>query len=165
MIFDGFKSFIDALNNSTLWSAIGAIGQWVCAIATFCAVKVALKPYYRRIKVDLISVIIKINDNSEVVPFILQVQNKGFNKEKIAGIYITANDGRFVLSKEQIVIEKAGTRNVSLNPDGLWNNLRLVDDKHFRFLVQDSAGYCFYSKKYRTEKYKKIISTNKPLIK
>lgn len=164
MNFDWFKSFIDALNNSTLWSAIGAIGQWVCAIATFCAVKVALKPYCRHIKVDLISVVIKSNDNPEVVPFILQIQNKEFNKEKIAGIYITSNDGRFVLSKEQFVIEKAGTRNVSLNPDEFWNNLRLVDDKHFRILVQDSAGYCFYSKKYRTEKYKKIISANKPFI-
>ena len=62
---------------SNIWSVIAALGQWACAIATFCAVMVALKPYKRRVLVSLTSLTVKIGDACQALPLCIRIENRG----------------------------------------------------------------------------------------
>lgn len=142
---------------NTMWTAIGAVGQWLGALATLGAVIVALKPYKRKLKIELESVVVKLDGESQILPSAIRIYNKGYMDEKIVGFgVISSEDVNLILSEEQIEVEKSGIKRVAVKHDDVWNALRLVDNKFFRIWIQDSAGYKFYSKPYCTDKYRKM---------
>lgn len=147
----------------TMWTAIGAIGQWLCALATLGAVIVALKPYKRKLKIELESVVVKLNDESQILPLTIRIHNEGYIDEKIVAIGIASSkDVNLILSEEQIEVEKNGVKKVAVNREDVWNALCLVDNKLFRIWIQDNAGYKYYSKPYRTGKYKEMSKIMDP---
>lgn len=137
-----------------VWTAIGAIGQWACAVATFLAVVVALKPFKRKISVELESVIIKLNEETQILPSAIQIYNEGFTTERIVAIGIISKDGNFILSENQLEIEGRGVKKYVIKHDDFQNTLRLIDGSCFQIWIQVSAGNKYYSKEYPTAKYK-----------
>ena len=142
------------VNCNTVWTAIGAVGQILCALATFFTALIALKPFKRKMKVGLFSVIVNLDNESQIFPSKVCVVNKGFIEEEIVAVGISSRDGNFVLSEDKYVIEKGGVKEILINHEDVWNNLRLIDDKFFRVWIKDNAGYTYYSKKYPLKKYK-----------
>ena len=138
----------------SFWTAFGAIGQWLCAIATFVAVLVALKPYKRKLKVRLVSVRITSEMGEEVVPLNVIVKNTGQKPIMITGIGIAEKKYEILFWEGFSELAEECQDSLPVNTKTLWNCFLNEDIKNFRVFVYDTNGNYYYSPKYKKSAFK-----------
>lgn len=144
----------------SFWTAFGAIGQWLCAIATFAAVLVALKPYQRKLKVSLVNIRITAEVGEEVVPLSVLIKNTGQKLIVITGIGIAEKQykNKFWEGFSKLAGEAQDSLPVSTKT--LWSCFLNQDIKSFRVFVCDANGNYYYSPKYKKSAFKENVEVS-----
>lgn len=130
------------------WTAFGAIGQWMCAIATFLAVLVALKPYRRKLDVGLISIGIALEGEKQVIPLSVRITNTGQKPITIKEIGISENQYKTVFQNEFSIIPEESQCSFPVSPQTLQDNLMHKEICFFRIYVCDTLGRYYYTSKF-----------------
>lgn len=140
--------------DSIFWTAIGAIGQILCAIATFCAVIVALKPYKKRVVVHLKSITIVMGEEKTTLPICICVRNDGAKPIKIEKIGIKEKLETIIIEGE-FPIEDEDQANFNITQEQLLDSFYNEQEGYFSVFVYDSKGNCYVSQKYPKHKFAK----------
>ena len=138
----------------SFWTAFGAIGQWLCAIATFIAVLVALKPYKRKLKVRLVSITITVGAGEEVVPLSVLVKNTGQKPIAITGVGIAEKQYEILFWEGISELAEECQDSLPVSTKTLWNCFLNEDIKQFRVFVCDANGNYYYSPKYKKSAFR-----------
>ena len=131
---------------TNIWTVVAALGQWACAIATFCAVLVALKPYKRKVLVSLTRLTVKIGGASQVLPICIRIENKGTKTVSIQEAGVCEGGVHVALFDVPIEVEDDGVQTIGVGYEQLLDCFVSKDRTNFRVYVQDSKKYRYYSK-------------------
>lgn len=149
--------------DTNCWTALGAIGQWLCAIATFCAVIVALKPYKRGVKVKLSSLRLKLGKDSQVLPLFVLIDNNGMRDETIDSYGVCDRDMDCAFDLFPQKVEAESRMKIPLAYKDLMNALSLLESNKFRVWVSDQRGNRYLSRTYLKSRFAENKTIKKSL--
>lgn len=144
--------------NNTIWTAVGAIGQILCAIATFCAVIVALKPYRKKVVVTLKRIKMVMGNEEMTLPVCIHIRNEGAKPIKIIKIGIKEKFETIIIEGEY-PIEDEDQANFSINQRQLLESFYNEQEDKFSIIAYDSKGNYYTSQKY----HKQIFAENEAI--
>lgn len=133
------------------WTAVSAIGQIMCAIATFLAVVVALMPYKRKVKVGLTSV--KIDHDNINISFNVVLENCGETTLRIKEWGIKGAGFEVQLGTDQIILDPREVKRIPINQSSFREAIELEKSSMFSVYAIDSGENIFCSKKYMSSDF------------
>lgn len=139
---------------NTTWTAIGAIGQVLGAIATFCAVIVALRPYRKKVVVRLRSVFASIGKEKTALSIYVCVKNDGAKPITVQKIGIKEKYETIIIEGE-FLIEDEDQASFKITQEQLHDSFYNGQKGYFSVFVYDSKGNYYFSKKYPKCKFTK----------
>ena len=136
------------------WAAIGAIGQWLSAIATFAAVLVALKPFKRGMVVKLSRLEVKLGEERHVFPLQITLYNYGYKDINIASWGVCDSKLNVVIEDISHLVKAESTINLSLKEKSFIDAVSVLEGKKFQIWIKDINGKQFHSKRYTKNDFK-----------
>lgn len=142
------------MGDSNIWPVVAALGQWACAIATFWAVRVALKPYKRGFKVWLDSLTIKVGEESQCFPVCIKIKNAGYGDAEVKKVGISEDKFHTILFEEAFTVEGEGIHTLAIGISDIKSAFYSRETEKFQIFIEDSKGNEYVSKVYKKRQFK-----------
>lgn len=144
---------------ATAWTAVGAVGQILCAAATFVAALIALKSYKLKVKIRFKYVTIKEGDESTRIPIVLEIRNVGGCKCLITEYGVSDGKIYIALNDATQQLDTGTLANLPIGKDDLCKSVNLLDAKkeRIKFYAVINNNKVFMSRNYKKTP---LISTN-----